>query len=131
PAKFLWVVHQYRQAYDFWQTPNSNLPQNAQGHAVREAIVAADQKAFSEARRVFVNSPVTARRMGQFNRYEPEVLRPPLNNEALFEPEAYEPYIFCGGRINGGKRQALLAEAMGHVRSKVRMVIAGPPDTPA
>src|SRR2546423_922941 len=64
-------------------------------------------------------------------RYEPEVLRPPLNNEALFEPEAYEPYIFCGGRINGGKRQFLLAEAMAHVRSKVKLVIAGPPDTPA
>ncbi|MCA9149407.1 MAG: glycosyltransferase family 4 protein, partial [Planctomycetales bacterium] len=38
-------------------------------------------------------------------------------------------YVFCGGRINLAKRQHLMIEAMRHVTSDVRLLIAGPADS--
>jgi glycosyltransferase involved in cell wall biosynthesis len=39
-------------------------------------------------------------------------------------------YIFAGGRINSMKRQHLLIEALLFTNSNVKLIIAGPPDSP-
>ena len=33
-----WLVHQYRQAYDLWDSPYCNIPHSAEGEAVREEL---------------------------------------------------------------------------------------------
>lgn len=130
PHKTLWLLHQYRQAYDLLESGQSNLPENEVGTTVRNAIVAADGEAFKESRRIFVNSEVTRTRLKKFNRFDSEVLLPPLNDPELFTGGAGQGYVFAGGRINGMKRQHLLVEAMVKAPPSVRLVVAGPPDTP-
>jgi hypothetical protein len=36
----IWLVHQYRQAYDLWDSGQSNIPDNEEGDRVRRAIIA-------------------------------------------------------------------------------------------
>lgn len=131
PEKTLWLVHQFRQAYDLAGTAMSHLPNDETGQHLRHCISAADRECFNQCQSIFAISGVVQKRLQHFNGTPSEVLYPPLDDADAFRPEAAERYIFCGGRINEAKRQHLLVEAMKHVRSGVRLVIAGPPDTPA
>ncbi len=131
PHKTLWLLHQYRQAYDLLEAGQSNLPSSELGGGIRNAIVAADRDAFKESKRVFTISHVTKNRLKKYNNTNAEVLFPPLNDPHVFCGGTSQGYVFAGGRINGMKRQHLLIEAMALTPPSVRLVIAGPPDTPA
>jgi glycosyltransferase involved in cell wall biosynthesis len=129
--KILWLLHQFRQAYDLWGTPLQDLPSTAEGRAVRAAVISADNRLLADVRRIYVNSRVTQERLWRFNGLQSEVLLPPV-----IDPDSYrigEPtdYILCAGRINAAKRQHLLVEAMPHVHESVKLVIAGPPESAA
>lgn len=129
--KTLWLLHQYRQAYDLYDAGYSNLPADREGEHVREAIVRADNAAFEGSRKIFTNSPTTSARLSHYNGFSSEVLYPPLNDPELFRTEARESYIFAGGRVNAMKRQELLIRALAHTPERVKLVIAGPPDSEA
>jgi glycosyltransferase involved in cell wall biosynthesis len=127
--KRLWLLHQYRQAYDLWDTPFCNIAHDRDGLALRAALQQADTHCLDAIEDRFVNSPVTRDRLKKFNGISSSVLRPPLNDPELFQAGDWGSYIFCGGRINDAKRQWLIVQAMQHTRSAVRVVIAGPADT--
>jgi glycosyltransferase involved in cell wall biosynthesis len=124
------MLHQYRQAYDLFDAGQTNLPEGQAGQAMRQLIKQADEETFRESCRIFTNSEVTRQRLAHYNGCDAEVLPPPLNDPELFTGGTPEGYIFVGGRINGMKRQYLLLEALALAPRNVRLVIAGPPDTP-
>jgi glycosyltransferase involved in cell wall biosynthesis len=130
PNKVLWFIHHHRGAYDLWDTPYQGMPDNPGGRQVRDAIIAADNVAFSEARRIFTNSRVVSDRLQRFNRVDSEVLYPPLWEPERFRHGPYGDYIFYPSRITHHKRQWLAVEAMRYTRSPARLVVAGPPDVP-
>jgi glycosyltransferase involved in cell wall biosynthesis len=129
-SKTLWLLHQYRQAYDLFDAGQSNIPVDATGDELRKIIHNADNEAFSESRRIFTNSDVTRLRLEKYNDFDAEVLFPPLNDPELFTGGSPKGYVFAGGRVNGMKRQHLLVEAMTQTAPHVRLVVAGPPETP-
>ena len=129
-SKTLWVLHQYRQAYDLWDAGQSNIPATPRGEEIRRLIRTADGQAFAGAHALFTLSPTGQDRMRRYNGVTPAVLPQPLNDPELFEGGPAGGYIFAGGRVGKAKRQALLLRAMQHAPG-VRMVIAGPPDTAA
>jgi len=57
--KTLWLVHQYRQAYDLYDAQQSNLPPGELGADIRRVIKNADDECFRDARRIFAISDVT------------------------------------------------------------------------
>ncbi len=128
--KVLWLIHQYRQAYDLWEAGQSNIPDNARGAILRSAIQKADNDCFRNCRSIYAGHAITADRLKRFNGFTAEVLMAPLNDPEIFAAQESEGYIFAGGRVNAGKRQHLLVEAMRHVRSDIRLIVAGPPDSP-
>lgn len=128
--KTLWLLHQYRQAYDLYAAGQTNLPADEDGQYVRTAIYMADNLAFAGSQRIFTNSPVTGHRLSVWNDVASEVLYPPLNDPELFVGGVSAPYIFAGGRIDDLKRQELLVRALATAHPKVRLVVAGPPDSP-
>lgn len=130
PNKVLWLLHQFRQAYDLADA-GQGLGDNPEHERVKQAIRAADGQAFSDARAIFTNSPVTSARLKRYNNFESEVLYPPLNDPELFRPGPLGDYVFAGGRVAPGKRQHLLIEAMTAVGGDLRLVVAGPPETKA
>lgn len=131
PKKTLWLLHQYRQAYDLFDVGQTNLPAGAAGEQLRTLIRNADNESFAESRRIFTNSEVTRDRLQRYNGFDAEVLLPPINDPQLFGGGATGDYIFAGGRVNGMKRQHLLIEAMAHAPRNVKLLIAGPPDSEA
>lgn len=128
-SKVLWLLHQFRQAYDLLGTEYAELADTPAGRRVRQAIVSSDTTFLPEAERIYTNSRVTAARLREFNGLDSEVLYPPLAEPQGFYSEELGDYIFAPSRITALKRQLLLVESMVHVRTGVRLVIAGPPDT--
>jgi glycosyltransferase involved in cell wall biosynthesis len=130
PHKTLWLLHQYRQAYDLFDAGQSNINKDQAGDELRAMIRNADNESFAETRRIYTNSDVTRQRLHHYNGFTAEILLPPLNDAELFSGGRPQGYIFAGGRVNGMKRQHLLVEALAQTTSSLRLVIAGPPDTP-
>jgi glycosyltransferase involved in cell wall biosynthesis len=131
PEKILWLLHQFRQAYDLWGTEYQDIPATKEGERVREIITRSDNTFLPEARKIYTNSHVTADRLKKWNRMESEVLFPPLLDTTRFHCAEYGDYIFYPSRITRSKRQALVVDSMKHVTSGVRLVVAGYPETPA
>lgn len=129
PRKSLWLVHQYRQAYDLYDAGHTNLPEGQMGTDLRNLIRNADNECFRGARRIFAISDVTQKRLKHYNGFSSEVLRAPINDPEIFTGGPSKGYIFAGGRVNAAKRQHLLLEAMTKTSKEVRLVIAGPPDS--
>lgn len=126
--KILWLLHQFRQAYDLHVPGYSHIGFDEEGRKLVEAIKRADQECFKACRRIFTNSPVTLGRLKRYNNFDGTVLYPPLNDPERFGGGEAGNYIFAGGRVSRGKRQHLLVEAMSFVRSDVALIVAGPPD---
>jgi glycosyltransferase involved in cell wall biosynthesis len=131
PSKTLWLLHQYRQAYDLFDAGQSNLPPGSEGAQLRTVIANADNESFAEARKILTNSDVTRQRLRKYNGFDAEVLLPPINDPELFCGGPVGDYLFAGGRVNGMKRQHLLLEALAKAPHQARLVVAGPPDSPA
>jgi glycosyltransferase involved in cell wall biosynthesis len=129
PRKTLWLVHQYRQAYDLFEAGRTNLPVDEQGERLRRAIRAADDQAFAEARAIYSISPGVKERLRRFNGFDSTVLRAPMFDRHLFTGGEPGDYVFVGGRVNALKRQHLLIEALAKASSEVHMIVAGPPDS--
>jgi len=128
--KTLWLLHQFRQAYDLYREGHTHLGFDQRGQELVRAIRAADNLCFAESERIFVNSPVTQKRLKTFNACDSLLLYPPLNDPELFVGRSYGDFIFAGGRIGPAKRQHLLVRAMEQAPKGLRLVVAGPPDTP-
>jgi len=129
PHKTLWLVHQYRQAYDLWDAGQSNFPVTPEGNALRDCVIQADNNCFEECKKIFTNSSVTAQRLKKYNNKDSTLLLPPLNDEDLYFGDEYGSYIFAGGRINSMKRQNLLLKALKKTKKPVKLIIGGPADT--
>lgn len=129
--KSLWLVHQYRQAYDLYDAGHTNLQEGQAGEDLRHLIRNADNECFRGARRIFSISDVTQKRLAHYNGFASDVLRAPINDPEIFIGGSSDGYIFAGGRVNAAKRQHLLLEALALTSKDVRLVIAGPPDSDA
>ena len=128
--KVLWVLHQYRQAYDLRDRGESNIPATPAGEKICELVRRADAEVFAGCRRLFAQSKTIQDRLKRYNGVAEPVLMQPLNYPEWFSDCGDGGYIFAGGRVNAGKRQHLLVEAMASTKSGAKLIVAGPPDTP-
>jgi glycosyltransferase involved in cell wall biosynthesis len=129
PNKVLWLLHQFRQAYDLWGTPSQDLPDTPEGLAIRSVVAHSDNEFLPECRKIYTNSQVTSGRLKEFNGIESEVLFPPLLDTTGLRNESYGDSVFFPSRITSAKRQFLAVEAMKYVTTPVRLIIAGGPET--
>jgi glycosyltransferase involved in cell wall biosynthesis len=126
--KVLWLLHQYRQAYDLWDAQPSQVSRSRRDIEIRDIVRANDNAAFAQARHIYTIADVTAKRLEFYNGVKADVLRHPLNDPELFVGGECGEYILAAGRVNGAKRQSMFIEAMRHLPAKARLVVAGPPD---
>jgi glycosyltransferase involved in cell wall biosynthesis len=131
PRKVLWILHQFRTAYDLWDHELGDLVYTPDGTSVRDAIRQADRQLIPEARRVFANSGNVAARLKYFCDIDATPLyHPPPNAEHYYSSPA-EDYLFFPSRLCLPKRQALVLEALAMTKSPVRVKFAGTADQPA
>jgi len=126
--KVLWVLHQFRTAYELWDHPLGDLIYEPNGAEVRDAIVEADKKLFPEVKRVFCNSANVAARLKFYCGFDaPPLYHPPSQAERFYCEDADE-YFFFPSRLCLPKRQALVLEALARTRNPVRVLFAGMAD---
>ncbi len=128
PNKVVWFIHHHRGAYDLWGTQYQDIPMTPEGVGYRDAVRSADAAGLTECQHVFSNSQVVADRLMQYNGVKAEVLYPPLPDAQRYTCKGYGDFILYMGRLVHHKRQWLALEAMRHVVSGVKLIIAGKPD---
>lgn len=134
PNKKLWLLHQFRQAYDLHGTEygmfDDNNPEDV---AIRQSIINMDNMMLRPLEgKIFTNSHVVSERLYKFNGIESEVLYPPLMDASLYKiTNEYGDYIFYPSRVNYSKRQHMAVEAMRYTKSGVKLIIAGKGDAPS
>jgi glycosyltransferase involved in cell wall biosynthesis len=125
PRKVVWVMHQYRAAYELAGTKFDDLSHHPEGRSIRAFIKNADEKFLPQARRVFANSKTVAERLRRYNSIESETLyHPPPRMEQLHRGEQRD-YVFYPSRLEPMKRQELLIEAASMMKSPLQIVLAG------
>lgn len=123
--KVLWIMHQYRAAYNLWGTPFDDLSPYPDGAQIRQWIQNADNSLIPKAKKVFANSKTVADRLRRYNNIESQPLyHPPPRAESLRSGEQGD-YIFYPSRLEPQKRQELLIEAAQYLRTPLKIILAG------
>jgi glycosyltransferase involved in cell wall biosynthesis len=121
--KVVWLVHQFRQAYELDRTELGQFGESAFDRATRRAIHSMDRMVLGEARRLFAISARVAERLQQSLGLEAEVLLPPPQG-LEYRCEKYGDFILSVGRLDRSKRVDLLIEAAA-LDKRLRVVIVG------
>ncbi len=124
PNKVVWVIHQYRQAYDQFGTPWSDFTSSPEDRRTRETIAAIDTLGLSEARRVFANSKTVAARLATHNGIASEPLYHPPPLVGRYRTGPFGDYALTVGRLDGWKRPDLPLRALAHA-PMARLVVVG------
>ena len=131
PCKVTWLVHQYRQAYDWFGTPLSDFTNSPEDVQSRRLLVDMDRRTLSESRKIFTISRNVAGRLQRFNGLQGEPLYPPIRSGLKLEPGPYGNYVLSMSRLDSAKRIGLLLDALA-LAPGARAVIAGTgPDSDA
>lgn len=124
PHKIAWIIHQYRQAYDWFGTEWSDLTGSPDDLALRRRIQRIDGRGLGECQARFANSRNTADRLLRFNGLDAEPLHVPVHLKGL-QPVDREPYIFSVSRLDRTKRIDLLLRSISLLPNTPHTVIAG------
>jgi glycosyltransferase involved in cell wall biosynthesis len=123
PNKVVWVLHQFRQAYDYDRTELGQFTESPVDRATIQAVAQLDRVALGEARKVFATSRNVADRLARYTGVDAELLPHPPQQLAFHTADA-EPFVLSVNRLDPAKRIDLLIEAA-KLDSSLRIVIAG------
>jgi glycosyltransferase involved in cell wall biosynthesis len=123
PNKVAWVLHQFRQAYDYDRTELGQFSESPEDRATRAAIERLDAVALGEARKVFATSRNVADRLQRFNGIDAEILPHPPQSLPYRTGDS-EGFVLSVNRLDRAKRIDLLIEAAKREPS-LRVVITG------
>jgi glycosyltransferase involved in cell wall biosynthesis len=130
PNKVVWLIHQYRQAYDQFGTPYSDFTSAPEDRRTREVIGQIDRVGLSEARKVFANSSTVASRLLRYNGVRSEPLYHPPPFVGRYRDGPFGDSVLWVGRLDEWKRPGLLLEALPHApEARAVFVGSGPEET--
>ncbi len=123
PRKVVWLLHQFRQAYELDRTPLGQFSEAARDRALRRQVQRLDRICLGEARRIFATSRNVADRLHRSTGLEAEVLPHPPQ-PLSFRCQEYGDFLLSVGRLDRAKRVDLLLEALA-AEPTLRAVVAG------
>jgi glycosyltransferase involved in cell wall biosynthesis len=113
PNKVVWLVHQFRQAYELDRTDLGQYDESPRDRALRRKLHDLDRVALGEARRLCTISRNVTNRLQTNLGLDSEVVLPPP--QALdFRCDEYGDFILSVNRLDRAKRIDLLLEAAKH-----------------
>ena len=127
PNKVVWLLHQFRQAYELDRTELGQFGESAEDRATRRAVQKLDKVALGEARKLFATSRNVADRVQRSTGLEAEVM--PHPPQALpYRTESYEDFVLSVGRLDRAKRHELLLDALAADSSLQCVIVGDGPD---
>lgn len=124
PRHVCYLIHTIRVFYDMFARVFPKAPRSLQQQ--RDLIHLLDTKAFAhpDCKAIFSIGHEVSDRLLAWNGIEAGVMHPPLWQNP-FHGQPSEPFLFLPGRLHSWKRTDLVVNAMRHVRSPLRLVLAG------
>jgi glycosyltransferase involved in cell wall biosynthesis len=123
--KVLWLVHQHRQAYDWYGTPLSDFANTPADRQVRDAIFRMDRRGLAECQQRYTISRNVSARLRRFNGIDSTPLYPPSRYAGQLRAGPYGDYILSSSRLDRAKRLDLLLAAFAQMRQPARLLLAG------
>jgi glycosyltransferase involved in cell wall biosynthesis len=124
PNKIVWLVHQFRQAYELDRGEFGQFSENALDRAAVRSIQRLDRTTLGEARQLFAISRNVADRLQRSTGLEAEVLLPPPQQLEYRASDGVGTFMLSVGRLDRAKRVDLLLEAAA-LDPSLRVVVAG------
>ncbi|HEY1011882.1 MAG TPA: glycosyltransferase family 4 protein, partial [Herpetosiphonaceae bacterium] len=125
PRKTVWLVHQYRQLYDWRGTAYSDWGGEPGDDELAEALRRLDRRCLGETPRRFAISKVVSQRLARFTGLRSAPLYPPSPYAGKLRRGPYGAYVLSIARLDRAKRIDLLLRALAHAEQPVAAVIAG------
>jgi glycosyltransferase involved in cell wall biosynthesis len=123
PNKVVWLLHQFRQAYELDRTELGQFSESAPDRALRRQVQRLDRVCLGEARRVYATSKNVADRLARSTDIVAEVM--PHPPQALdYRCDTYGDFVLSVGRLDRAKRVDLMLEALA-ADATLRGVVAG------
>ena len=123
PNKIVWLLHQFRQAYELDRTELGQFSESPPDRALRRQVQRLDRLCLGEARRVFATSQNVADRLARSTDITAEVMRhPPQRLD--YRCDEYGDFVLSVGRLDRAKRVDLMLEALS-ADTTLRGVVAG------
>src|SRR6266542_873699 len=123
PNKVVWLLHQFRQAYELDRTDLGQFGEGVEDRATRRAVHRLDRIALGEARKVFATSRNVADRLASSTGLTATVLPHPPQELPYRTAEA-EGFVLSVNRLDRAKRIDLLIEAA-RWNPGLRIVVTG------
>jgi glycosyltransferase involved in cell wall biosynthesis len=123
PDKRVWLVHQFRQAYELDRTELGQFGESPEERALRRKFQALDRTALGEATRIFATSRNVAERLERSTGLSADVLPHPPQ-ELDYRCQGYGDFVLSVNRLDRAKRIDLLLEAAA-LDASLEVVIAG------
>lgn len=123
PEKRVWLVHQFRQAYELDRTELGQFDESPADRALRREVQELDRRTLGEATRLFATSQNVARRLERSTGLAAEVLPHPPQTLG-YRNDGYGEYLLSVGRLDRAKRLDLLLDAAA-LEPGLQIVIAG------
>lgn len=125
PNKVVWLMHQYRAAFDLSGTEYADFDHREEDTAVRERLRTLDREMLAECREVFTISQTITDRLQRYT----GVASTPLYHPSPLSPRLHagtdEGYFLSVGRLETVKRVELAIEGLARVPGDARLVVVG------
>jgi glycosyltransferase involved in cell wall biosynthesis len=125
--KRVWLVHQFRQAYELDRTELGQFGESPEDRALRRSVQRLDRTSLGEATRLFATSRNVAERLERSTGLTAEVLPHPPQ-ELGYRCEGYGDFVLSASRLDRAKRIDLLIEAAAIDQSLRAVVVSDGPD---
>lgn len=126
PNRVLWLIHQYRQAYDLFNTPFSSFdPKNKKDLKARDRLIKLDTNELKNYDRIYTNSINTSIRLEKYNSLSSIPLYHPPKLKNRFFNAGYDNYILSIGRLDSLKRIDKLIKSLAHCAPCIKCKIVG------
>lgn len=123
PEKRVWLVHQFRQAYELDRTDLGQFGESPEDRAIRRQVQELDRVGLGEAARLFATSQNVAGRLERSTGLVAEVLPHPAQ-ELAYRNDGHGDFVLSVNRLDRAKRIDLLLEAAA-VEPMLQVVVAG------
>jgi glycosyltransferase involved in cell wall biosynthesis len=127
PRKVVWLLHQFRQAYELDRTELGQFGETAEERATRRAVQRLDRVALGEASKLFATSQNVAERLKRSTGLDAEVMPHPPQ-ELAYRTDGYGDFVLSVGALDRRKRHDLLLEALAADETLQCVIVGDGPD---
>jgi glycosyltransferase involved in cell wall biosynthesis len=125
PRKVAWLIHQYREVYDLYDTRYCGLSFPARDQLLREEVLALDRQGLGSAAARYAISRVVSDRLREYTGIEATPVYHPPPLAGRYRSSEYGDFLLSVGRLSPTKRHELLIETAAALGGRRQVVIAG------